>query len=119
MAKSKLNVTYGNDKVNFNVDPRYLVVTTDSSLITYRPHIEKLAQKIKNQSEIGKETCRYGMGRNSEGTKNNNPSTCLFSSRVLCACLVKQCTYRKKKMDVQLGAAMRIISGTLKSANKD
>ena len=91
-AKRELKVKYNNETLPFFSEPKYLEVTLDSAL-TYCQHIESLCKKLTSRGALLKLCYLLQLGCWSNNSANRHHSPGAFNRRVLCACLVPQCSY--------------------------
>lgn len=108
----KLEVVLEGRTLKHNFYPKYLGITLDTSL-TYKFHIEKLRQKLKTRNNILHKLAGSNWGASAK-TLRIAALALVYSSAEYC-CPVWMNSVHVSKVDSQLNAAMRIISGTLKS----
>jgi len=91
-AKRELKVNFNSETLLFCSEPKYLGVTLDSAL-TYCQHIESICKKLTSRGALLELGYLLQLGCWSNNSANRHPSPGAFNRRVLCACLVPQCSY--------------------------
>ena len=91
-AKRELKVNLHNETLPFCSEPKYLGVTLDRSL-TYRRHLESLRKKLTSHVAFLKRLAGSGWECWSNNSANGRLSPGAFNCRVLCSCLVSQCSH--------------------------
>ena len=92
--------------------PKYLGVTLDPTL-SYRKHLENTAQKLTKRNSIIRKLTGTTWGANQGVLRTSTQALC-YSVAEYCAPTWERCSHTRK-IDVQLNAAMRAVSGTVKS----
>lgn len=102
-----------NDKqVKTNFEPVYLGVTLDRTL-TFKSHLEKLAQKLKTRNNIISKLCGSNWGADAD-TLRIAGLALVFSTAEYCSPVWLNSSH-VDKVDSQLNQTMRFITGTIKS----
>lgn len=108
----KLNVEFEGIALHHNFQPKYLGVTLDTSL-TYKFHLDKLKQKIKTRNNIIQKLAGTNWGANAR-TLRTSAMALVYSTAEYCSPVWKN-SYHASKINTQLNATMRLISGTIAS----
>lgn len=111
LARQQLNVTFCQNRVRHNFNPKYLGVTLDRSL-TYRKHLEITGQKLKARNNIIRKLTGTTWGAQA-ATLRTAALSLVYSTAEYCA-PVWQGSRHVNKVDVHLNESMRLITGTLK-----
>jgi len=88
-AKSEVKVKYNNETMPLCSELKYLGVTLDRSL-TYRRHLESLRKKLTSRVALLKQLAGSGWGAGATTLRIATPA---LVRRILCACLVPQCSH--------------------------
>lgn len=112
LAKSKLNIRTGNQKLQHEDTPKYLGVTLDRQL-TYRKHIENTAAKVRTRNNIIHKLAGTTWGAPTATLRTS--ALALVYSAAEYAAPVWLNSAHTRKIDVELNATMRIITGTVRS----
>lgn len=111
-ANEKLNVRFCGKTVKFNPNPTYLGYTMDRTQ-THKPHLEKVAQKLKSRNNILQKLAGTTWGSNGN-TLRTAALSFIFSTAEYC-CPVWLRSSHTSKVDSQINASLRTVTGTLKS----
>ena len=80
--------------------------------LMYRRHLAWLRKKLTSRFALLRRLAGSGLGRCSKNAANNHPWPGPFNSRVLCSCLVPQCSYIRLN-DPAINDALRFVTGCL------
>ena len=111
-AKESLNVTFCGKTVTFNPNPKYLGYTMDRTQ-THKPHLEKVAQKLKSRNNVIQKLAGTTWGSNGN-TLRTAALSLVYSTAEYC-CPVWLRSAHTNKVDTQLHATLRTVTGTLNS----
>ena len=98
--------------MKLNSNPKYLGYTMDMTQ-THKPHIEKVAQKLKSRNNIPQKLAGSTWGCDAN-TLRTAALSMVYSSAEYC-CPVWLRSSHTSKVDTQINASLRIVTGTLKS----
>ena len=115
-SQSELNIFLNGARIRHDQNPVYLGVTLDRSL-TYRSHLQKLASKVRTRNNLLQMIAGSTWGADAKTLRTAALALC-YSAAEYCA-PVWRCSTHCIKVDTQLNAAMRIISGTIRSTQVD
>jgi len=91
-AKRELKVNFNNETLPFCSEPKYLGETLDRSL-TYRRHLDSYRKEANIMRRTPETACWLWLGCWSNNVANSHLSPGPFDCRVLCSCLVPQCSH--------------------------
>ena len=111
-ANHTLNVSLGARILDHEVNPTYLGITLDRSL-TFRTHLEKLKKKISTRVNLIRKVAGTKWGANTP-TLRTSTLALVYAPAEYCA-PVWSASSHTPKLDVELNASMRLVSGTLRS----
>ncbi|VVC45998.1 Hypothetical protein CINCED_3A018144 [Cinara cedri] len=112
MARQEIKVVFNEQQIRNNPNPTYLGITLDRTL-TYREHLTKVAAKIKIRNNI--------INKLAQTTWGSDANTIRISALALTYSVAEYCapvwlnSSHTSKIDTQLNATMRTISGAIKS----
>lgn len=112
LAKTKLEVFFNNVQLNHNPTPKYLGVTLDRTL-TFKKHLTNTAAKLKTRNNIVQKLASTTWGATAK-TLRSAALGLVYSAAEYCAPVWLNSAHTNK-IDCQLNASMRIISGTISS----
>ena len=98
--------------VKFNPNPKYLGYTMDRTQ-THKPHLENVAQKLKSRNNIIQKLAGSTWGSNGN-TLRTAALAIVYSTAEYC-CPVWLRSSHTSKVDVQINASLRTVTGTMKS----
>lgn len=107
-----LHVNLNGNLLKHNFQPVYLGVTLDTSL-TFRNHLDKTKQKLKTRNNVLNKLAGTNWGANAS-TLRTTALALVYSTAEYC-CAVWKNSCHISKVDTQLNAAMRTVSGTISS----
>ncbi|KAL1448470.1 hypothetical protein WDU94_013986, partial [Cyamophila willieti] len=110
-ANLKLKVEFEGELLNHNFTPKYLGVTLDRTL-TFKPHLQKTAAKLKSRNNIIQKLCGSKWGSSSHVLRTSALGL-VYSAAEYCAPVWLNCNHTDL-VDVQLNNTMRIITGSIK-----
>lgn len=108
----KLEVKLQDVILSHNFHPKYLGITLDRSL-TYNEHLTKTALKMRTRINIIQKLAGSTWGANPEVLRESTLG--LFVSVGDYGCPIWMNSYHTGKIDTQVNAALRVITGTVKS----
>lgn len=108
----KLKVTFNDDVLQHNFNPKYLGIKLDSSL-NFKVHLESLRLKLKSRNNIIQKLAGSSWGADAI-TLRTAALALVFSAAEYC-CSVWFNSAHVNKIDTILNDSMRIVTGTIKS----
>lgn len=111
LADQKLQVSFCGQTVEQKKSPKYLGVTLDRSL-TFRQHLENVAQKIKSRLNILKSLAGTSWGA-SASVLRTTALALVYSTAEYCAPVWYRSAHTGK-VDTQLNEAMRLVAGLIR-----
>lgn len=111
-ANKQLTVKFCGKSVKFNPNPRYLGYKMDRTQ-THKAHLEDVAQKLKSRNNIISKLAGSSWG--SDGNTLRTAALGIVYSTAEFCCPVWLRSSHINKVDVQLNACLRTVTGTLKS----
>ncbi|XP_064417528.1 uncharacterized protein LOC135358253 [Latimeria chalumnae] len=111
-ARKELNVSFCRKRLAHEPHPKYLGVTLDRTL-AYRPHLTNIGQKLKTRVNLVQKLAGTSWGSTAR-TLRTATVALIYSAAEYCSASWAGSRHTKI-IDVQLNAAMRIVTGTLKS----
>ncbi|KAL1454475.1 hypothetical protein WDU94_010720 [Cyamophila willieti] len=110
-ANMKLRVEFDGQILNHNNTPKYLGITLDRTL-TFKPHLQKTAAKLKSRNNIIQKLCGSKWGSSSHVLRTSVLGL-VYSAAEYCAPVWLNCNHTNL-VDVQLNQSMRMITGSIK-----
>ncbi|KAL1465708.1 hypothetical protein WDU94_005254 [Cyamophila willieti] len=112
LAQRKLHVTFANQTLKHNDNPKYLGVVLDRTL-SFKVHLQNTASKLKTRNNIIHKLCGSSWGSSTHVLKSSTLGL-VYSAAEYCA-PVWLYSKHTHLVDVQLNNSMRIVSGSIKS----